>query len=107
MEGGDKLSVTQRERGGKGTVGGGESFDQRAIASCGGVQVGNGVDSILLIDMVGGVLADMIDGVVAGTNGGGLQFVQFLMGGGKEGFELGPGLVGWILSLPKLAIVIE
>ena len=49
----------------------------------------------------------MIGGVVAGTSGGGLRFAQFLMGGGKEGFEMGPGLVGWILLLPKLAIVIE
>ena len=57
--------------------------------------------------MVGGMLADMIGGVVAGTSGGGLRFAQFLMGGGKEGFEMGPGLFGWILLLPNLAIVIE
>ena len=54
-----------------------------------------------------GVLANMIGGVVAGTSGGGLQFMQFLMGGDKEGFELGPGLVGWIMLLPRLTIVIE
>ena len=107
MEGGEQLSIAHRERGGEGTVGGGESCDQRTIASGGGGQVGNGVDSILLVDMVGGVLANMIGGVVAGTSGGGLQFMQFLMGGDKEGFELGPGLVGWIMLLPRLTIVIE
>ena len=107
MEGGDKLTVAKGERGGEGTVGDGESRDRRAIASGGGGQVGNGVYSILLIDMVVGVSADMIGGVVDGTSSGGLQFTQFLMGGGKEGFELGPGIVGWIISLPKFAIVIE
>ena len=107
MEGGDRLAVAQRERGGAGTVGGGESRDGRAIASSDGVQVGNGVDSLLSIDMVGGMLAEMIGGVVAGTRGGSLQFAQSLMGGSKEGFELGPGLVSWISSLPKLAIDIE
>ena len=25
----------------------------------------------------------------------------------KKGLELGPGLVGWILSFPQLAIVVE
>ena len=57
--------------------------------------------------MVGSVLANMIGGVVADTFGGGLQFAQFLMGGGKEGLELGPGLVVWITLLPKLTIIIE
>ena len=70
-------------------------------------EVGNGVDSFISIDMVGGVLTDMIGGVVASTRGGGLRFAKFLMSSGKEGFELGPDLVGWIPLLPKLAIVIE
>ena len=42
------------------------------IASGGGGQVGNGVDIFLSIDIVGGVLADMIGGMVAGTRGVGL-----------------------------------
>ena len=86
MKGGDNLAVAWRESGGEGTVGGGKSRDQRAIASGSSGQVGNGADSILLIDMVGGKLANMIGGVVASTSGGGLQFSQSLMGGGKEGF---------------------
>ena len=39
-----------------------------------------------------------------------VQFVlleQFLMGSGKKGLELGPGLVSWIPSFPHLAIVVE
>ena len=56
------------------------------IVSGDGGQFGNGVDSFLSIDMVGSMLADMIGGVVAGTRGGGLQPVQFLMGGGKKVF---------------------
>ena len=72
MEGGDKVTVAQREIRGEDTVGGSDSCEQRAIASGGGIQVGNGVDSILLIDMVGGVLADIIGGMVSGTSGGGL-----------------------------------
>ena len=107
MGGGDQLAVAQHERGGKGTVGGGDSCDRRAITSGGSGQVGNGDDIFLSIDMVGGVLANMIGGVLAITRGGGLRFAQFLMSGGKGGFELGPGLVGWIPSLPNLAIVIE
>ena len=86
MKGGDNLAVAQRESGSKGTVGGGESRDRRAIASGGSGQVGNDVNSLLSIDMVGGKLANMIGGVVASTSGGGLQFSQSLMGGGKEGF---------------------
>ena len=77
------------------------------IASGGGGQVGNGVKIFLSIDMVGGLVVDVIGGVVAGTRGGGLQLAQFLMGGGKKGIELGPGLVGWIPSFPQLAISIE
>ena len=50
---------------------------------------------------------DMIGGMVAGTCGGGLQLAQFLMGGGKKGLGLGPGLVGWFPSFPHLEIVIE
>ena len=107
MEVGDQLAIAQREHGGKGTVGGGESRNRRAIASGGGGQVGNGVDSFLSICMVGGVLADMIGGVVSSTRGGGLQLVQFLMGGGKKVFEMGPGIVGWVPLFPQLAIVIE
>ena len=57
--------------------------------------------------MVGGVLVNMIGVVVDGTHGGGLQLAQFLMGGGKKGLELGPGLVGWVPSFPHLEIVIE
>ena len=80
MEGGDQLAIAQRERGGEGTIGGDEIRDQRAIASggggggggSGGGQVGNGVDTFLLIDMVGSVLADMIGGMVDGTRGDGL-----------------------------------
>ena len=72
MEGSDQLAVAQREHIGKGTVGVGDSRNQCAIASSGGGQVGNGVDSFLSIDMVGGLLAYMIDDVVAGTSGGGL-----------------------------------
>ena len=107
LEGGEQLSVDQRECGGEGSFGYGESRNQHAIASSGGGQVGNGVDSFLLIDKVGGVLVDMIGSVVASTRSGGLQLTQFLMGGGKNVFELGPGLVRWVPSLPKLAIVIE
>ena len=73
MEVGDQLAVAQHESSGKGTVGGGESRDQHAIASGGGGQVDNGVDSFLSIDMVGGVLVDMIGSVVAGTCGSGLR----------------------------------
>ena len=100
MEGSDKLAVAQRERGGKGNVGDGECCDQRAIASGGGGQVGNGIDSFLSIYMVGGVLVDMIGGVVSGTRGGGLRLAQFLMGSGKNVFELVPGLVGWVPLFP-------
>ena len=57
--------------------------------------------------MVGSLLVDMIGGVVAGTRGGGLLLAQFLMGDGKKGLELGPGLVGWVPSFPLLAIVIK
>ena len=86
MEGGDQLAVAQRERGGKGTVGGGESRDRRAITSGGGGQVGNVVNSFLSIYIVGGVLDDMFGGVVAGTCGGSLRLAQFLMGDGKKMF---------------------
>ena len=65
--------------------------------------------------MVGSVLVDMVGGVVAGARGGGLRLAQFLMGGGKNVFELGPGLVfelgpglvSWVPSFTQLAIVIE
>ena len=57
--------------------------------------------------MVGSLLVDMIGGVVVGTRGGGLPLAQLLMGGGKKGLELGPGLVGWVPSFPLLAIVIK
>ena len=107
MEGGDQLADAQRERGGEGTVGGSESRDRCVIASDGVGQVGNGVDSSLSIDMVGSMLVDMIGGMVAGTRSGGLQLTQILMGGGKKGFELGPGIVNWVPSFPQLAIVIE
>ena len=40
--------------------------------------------NVLSIGMVGGVLADMIGGVVAGTHGGGLRLAQFLIGGEKS-----------------------
>ena len=100
MEGGDHFSVARLECGGKGTVGGGESCDRHAITGGGSGQVGNGVDSFLSIDMVGGVLADMIGGVVSGTRGGGLRLAQFLMGSGKNVFELVPGLVGWVPLFP-------
>ena len=50
----------------------------------GGGQIGNDVDSLLLIDIVGGVLVDMIGGVVSGTRSGGLQLAQFLMGCEKK-----------------------
>ena len=107
MDCGDQLVFAQREYSSEGTVGGGESRYQRVIASSDSGQIGNSVNSFLSIDMVGGVLADMIGGVVAGTRGGGLQLAQFLIGRDKKGLELGPGLVGLIPSLPKLAIVIE
>ena len=94
------------ERGGKGTVGGSERCNQHAIASGGCGQVGNGVKIFLSIDIVGGVLVDMIGGVVAGNRSGGLRLAQLLMGGGKKGLELGPGLVGWVPSFPHLTIVI-
>ena len=77
------------------------------IASGGGGQVGNGFNIFLSIYMVGGLVVDVIGGVVAGTHGGGLRLAQFLMGGGKKGIEIGPGLVGWIPSFPQLAISIE
>ena len=57
--------------------------------------------------MVGGVLVNMIGNILAGTSGGGLRFAQFLMGGGKKGFELGPDIFGWVPLFTKLAIVIE
>ena len=107
LEGGDQLSVAQRERGGEGTVCGGERCHQRAIARGGGDQVCNGVDNFLLIYMVGGVVVNNICGVVAGTRSGGLRLAQFLVGGGKKYLELGPGLVVWIPSFPLLAVVVE
>ena len=57
--------------------------------------------------MVGGLVVDMIDGVVYGTRGCDLQLAQCLVGGGKQSLGLGPGLVRWIPSFPQLAIVIE
>ena len=57
--------------------------------------------------MVGGVLVDIIGGVVSGTRGGGLQLVQSLMDGGKKSLEMGPGIIGWLLLFLQLAIVIE
>ena len=57
--------------------------------------------------MVGGVLVDMVYNVVARDRGGGLQHAYLLVVGGKKGFELGPGLVGWVPSIPQLAIFIE
>ena len=57
--------------------------------------------------MVGGLVVNMIGGVVAGTRGGGLQLAQFLVGGGKKSIELGTGIVGWILSFPLIAIIVE
>ena len=57
--------------------------------------------------MVGGLLVDMIGGPVSGTRVSGFRRAQFLMGGGKKGLELVPGLVGWVLSFPLLTIVIE
>ena len=107
MESGDHLAVAQSERGGEGTVDAGESRDRRAIASGGGGKVGNDVNSFISIDMVGGVLVNMIGGLVAGNRGGGLRLAQFLMEGGKKGFKLGPVLFGWVPSFPQLATVIE
>ena len=52
-------------------------------------------------------MVNKICGVVAGTRGGGLRLAQFLMGSGKNVFELVPGLVGWVPSIPQLAIFIE
>ena len=43
--------------------------------------------------MVGGLVFDVIGGVIAGTRGGGLRLAQFLMDSGKNILEIGPGLV--------------
>ena len=106
MEGGDQLVVSECERGGEVAVCDGEHFHQHAIARGGVGQVCNGVNSFLSIYMVGGLVVNMIDGVVAGTCGDSLRLVQFLVGGGKK-IELGPGLICWILLFPLLAIVVE
>ena len=47
LEGGDQLAVADRERSGKGVVGGCECCNPRVIASCGGGQVCNGIDSLM------------------------------------------------------------
>ena len=107
MESGDQLVVAERERGGEGAVRDSERCHRRTIARGGGDQVCNGVDSFLPIYVVGGLVADNICGVVAGTRGGGLRLAHLLVGGGKKYLELGVGLLGWIPSFPLLAVVGE
>ena len=107
LEGVDQIAVAENERGGEGTVCGGDCCHRHVIARSGGGQVCNDVDSFLLIYMVGGLVVNKSCGMVAGTCDGGLRFAELLVGGEKKYLELNPGLVGWILSFPLLAVVGE
>ena len=105
MESGDQLVIAECEFGGEVAVRDGELCHRRAIAPSGGGQVCNGVNSFMLIYLVGGLVVNNICGMVTDTHSGGLRLAQFLVGGCKKKLEFGPGLVGWIPSFPLLAVV--
>ena len=79
------------------SVGRGERFHRGAIAGSGHGQVGDGVNSVLLIGLIGGL------GSCAGH--GYERLAPFLMGGSEEGFKVRTGIEVRGLALPYFTVV--
>jgi hypothetical protein len=95
----DKFAVDRGELGGQGTVGGTESCDRLAVMRGGSGQVGNSVDSVLLVDGIGSL--------VASSGRSDVGFAEFTMTESEVTFEVVPSFISLRLSFPNLAVIEE
>ena len=96
----DEFRIYTGEFLGEGAVGGGQDRDGFTIMGGGGGQVGQGVDGVLLVDGIVGV-------VIGGASSGAASVTEFMMGNGEVAFEVVPSFVVGFLALPNLAVLDE
>jgi hypothetical protein len=93
----DQFCIDNCEFFGQGAVGGGERGDSLTImGGCLG-EIGNGVDGVLLVDGIVGL-------VVGGARSCALSIPESAMGFGEGSFELILSFVGNVAAFPKFAV---
>lgn len=78
----------------------GESGDSGTVVGGSGSEVGNGINSFLLVGCC-------VGRAIASASGGGARVSELAMGTCKEGFEGDPGFVSGRFAVPDFAIVMK
>ena len=105
LEGNNKFGMTRGYLRGEGAVGGGDSCYGGTVAGGGSCEIGDGINSLLLVLAVQGKLLDVVGGLESGAGRGNLGLAPCIVGHNEIIFEGDPGFESRFKALPNFAIV--